>query len=1184
MTKYEKYYTINDSLNVFSNNKGKFMEKLKNQFFEVLKSNDKEKIRDFVNKPQNGNKMSFIEYLCYIEDIDTLKMTIEYAECDKNNGFCNVLNTMIGYYYEDDYEFFLSDSKCRTGFFTKKTCIEDTKKNLDYFEKSTTNEEVELINAVMDDDIDTINRIVDSNPKLLKSRYGLDDTLLMVATRNGSSKAAIALIDAGANIMVGNHESETPLALAAKNGCLDVVNKIISKGVNVNSNLCQTALACAAENGHLEIVKTLMKYGANLELNEKYESEKFEKSYTQIFTYTEETPLRLAVKNGYVDIVDILLKAGAKHNFDELLNLAATNGHTNVINELIKFKNNENINNNTIQLAYLISAAVNNDINTINELLNFNPNIINLQDQEGKTAFMYAAEKGHLNIINRLIEFNPDIINLQDKNGKTALIYAIENNNIDIINKLIEINPDIINLQDKNKKTPLMYAIENDNIDIVNKMIKINRDIVNLENSSGKTSLMYAAENSNIEFTKVLIEANANINATDENGNSALAYAARKHGRLENIKFLINHNINKNLINPYLLLYAAETNNLETAKFLVDKYNFNLTEDIPFRYSNENPFMHSITFQETHCSESSSKKLKYPYGCEVFDFFLKKCKDVNFKNWLGETLLMRAIKSHNFMIFNKLIELGANINALNIFNRNALSTAINCNIDVMSFPDTRFFNALIKHGIDVTVRDNNGETNLMNVIEIKYIPKDTRITIVNTLLSVNNNVNVLDKKGHSALFYAVRNCLFDVAEILIEAGADINIIDQNGYNILMNLISETTSRKRLDMGIEFLNNHNFTANINIPAAYNALVYATLKDDSKIIKFLKDKGFEFNNALNNADFDNEQFKETIHDSLSKKGLLINIDDISNTKRDLVIKAVNIAMHDFGEGIISPFHGKNTPLKDFIDFGISVMQSNFTEEENQKLNNVIVKFDNAAINRNQEEINSSINDLFELCKTYENIFNVVDSIIDRNIVKQNTKKNIIEPDTYNSLTKLLNFYGFNTEEFSKKIEGFSKVFLKQNIEEDLFKRQFNITDKIVIHNENNTNTELDKSIVNKFFGVINKITFDEDFDTLSQNLNINNACLIYQQNKTEENKQNLINIIINNTNDNQKDTLLRLFNDSSYLFRVGRNEEMYSFMFLFNFATDSDLGTCLKEKLSLCNLANINQELNNTQNQI
>jgi len=86
----------------------------------------------------------------------------------------------------------------------------------------------------------------------------------------------------------------TPLHLATKKDCKDIVHFLLSSGASVDAKLNDnyTSLHIASKEGYLEIVELLVANGADI-------NAKGLDGYT---------PLHCAARNGYVEIVDFFLK------------------------------------------------------------------------------------------------------------------------------------------------------------------------------------------------------------------------------------------------------------------------------------------------------------------------------------------------------------------------------------------------------------------------------------------------------------------------------------------------------------------------------------------------------------------------------------------------------------------------------------------------------------------------------------------------------------------------------------------------------------------------------------------------------------------------------------------------------------------------------------------------------------
>ena len=98
--------------------------------------------------------------------------------------------------------------------------------------------------------------------------------------------------------MVG-HDAATAMIRAAESGYLPIVELMLSKGIDPNSQdraRHATALTWAAEGGHSSIVSTLLARGADI----------------NVVDDSNRTPLYLACQAGHVKVVDLLLRHGAK--------------------------------------------------------------------------------------------------------------------------------------------------------------------------------------------------------------------------------------------------------------------------------------------------------------------------------------------------------------------------------------------------------------------------------------------------------------------------------------------------------------------------------------------------------------------------------------------------------------------------------------------------------------------------------------------------------------------------------------------------------------------------------------------------------------------------------------------------------------------------------------------------------
>lgn len=152
----------------------------------------------------------------------------------------------------------------------------------------------DFFKAIKIDDAPTIAQLLargfDVNTLDAQGSHGL-----ILAIKEPSLKAAQALVNApkiDLNLLNGNGES--PLMLAALKGELDLVEKMVKKGADVNKT-GWTALHYAASNGHSAVIRLLL---------ENY-------AYIDAESPNGSTPLMMASMYGSPESVKLLLDEGA---------------------------------------------------------------------------------------------------------------------------------------------------------------------------------------------------------------------------------------------------------------------------------------------------------------------------------------------------------------------------------------------------------------------------------------------------------------------------------------------------------------------------------------------------------------------------------------------------------------------------------------------------------------------------------------------------------------------------------------------------------------------------------------------------------------------------------------------------------------------------------------------------------
>ncbi len=434
---------------------------------------------------------------------------------------------------------------------------------------------------------------------------------------------------------------------------------------------------------------------------------------------------------------------------------------------------------NALSLTFMQAVKLGERDIVINKLKQ-GVNVDDIQDGHYPPLF-FASAKGYDDIAEILIQHgaNP---NMAGRGGWTPLMVAAMHGQHKNITLLINAGANL-ELQHVQGKTALMIALEFDKIDTVNQLIQrganVNARSHNMH-SAGKSVLSLAVEHGNIDAVKILLAAGAIFNNKIFDSEGPLASAIDK-GQKNIVALLLEYdskilknanNLNSSTINNRSL----SSNNLSNSTLDNGDKRINSKRNSPLHYAAK-------------------------YGTpDILELLLVSGEKSKQKSNTGSTALMiaaRAGKIDNVEVLapfaakeeiqdvlhivittgltagvNKILALGANVNAANALGKTPLMLAVENRHHLI-------VDILLSKGANIQAVSNEGSDALM----VALVTTPSKQRIVTRLLEEGANVQRKDALGNTALHVAAKHCTaldFSVVEALLRAGAKQSDINSEG--------------------------------------------------------------------------------------------------------------------------------------------------------------------------------------------------------------------------------------------------------------------------------------------------------------------------------------------------------------------------------------------------------------------
>ena len=318
----------------------------------------------------------------------------------------------------------------------------------------------------------------------------------------------------------------------------------------------------------------------------------------------------------------------------------------------------------------------------------------------------------------------------------------------------------------------LFEACENEQVEIVKELLKQGAD-PNFQNEHGQTALHVCNE---IETIQILLSYGANPNITDCNGDTPLHHASITV-RVDKMRQLLNQGADPNALNNtkstalHIVMCNYTKNDkhlvLDAIKLLIE---FHAEIDIQNK-SGETPLYLGLKAKPANEQKleiihellklGANPNVKTYYGTTSLREIVLTLQNIDLLSLMilygarvdiaqpnGVTLLHQAATKLNTEMIRKLLENGANPNALTRLNFSPLCSVFT-EFSEDEKPIVEAIDELVKHGADINFQDSDRWTALHYAISVNYR------AVANVLLRLGSNQNIRDKYGNSAIEMAL---------------------------------------------------------------------------------------------------------------------------------------------------------------------------------------------------------------------------------------------------------------------------------------------------------------------------------------------------------------------------------------------------------------------------------------------
>jgi ankyrin repeat protein len=407
-----------------------------------------------------------------------------------------------------------------------------------------------LIAAAMRNNMDTARLLFEHGADVNHTTVSGDSALSLACWKDAEKTAMFLIVEANANIHRVDKFGDTVLIDSMKNKNNTIVDALLAREINANhrNNKGRSALIEGASCGNYEGCKLLLDYGASVDLEDG----------------DGKTAHQIAVATNHLRIAQLLVEQGdvdpdtghtAGYSGEEPDEKDGAGGSGGATSKAAAHAASSGGNSSVWKKAdadvtqELIDAVSGADMDTLKRLLvdeKYDPNTTN---DAGESILLLAnrsqpSKPSTMKVI-RFLMVNGASWRIGSHKGSTPLIAASMRNNVASCRLMIDAGADV-NQYTNDGDSCLSLAVWKDQTEVCRFLMDQPNINFKKVDRFGDNVLLDSAGNSNLELVQLFVEAGITVNHQNNKGETALMRAI-KQGAPDIVEYLLENNADPNL-------------------------------------------------------------------------------------------------------------------------------------------------------------------------------------------------------------------------------------------------------------------------------------------------------------------------------------------------------------------------------------------------------------------------------------------------------------------------------------------------------------------------------------------------------------------------------------------------------------------------------------------------------------